>query len=123
MNDSNILKYLVLMKDKIRESEKSIHEINLTASHIGELLSKELNTANKTIENLKTTIGKLTHKLKSCEVKDDMTNCILCFENQRNVLFRPCNHLVICDTCSGKTDFTVCIICKRSIEDYEYAYL
>ena len=49
MNDSNILKYLVLMKDKIRESEKSIHEINLTASHIGELLSKELNTANKTI--------------------------------------------------------------------------
>lgn len=49
--------------------------------------------------------------------------CILCEANTRNVLFRPCNHLVICDSCSGTTDFQECIICKQAIESYEYAYL
>ena len=49
--------------------------------------------------------------------------CILCEENVRNVLFRPCNHLVMCDTCSGKSSYYECFMCKQHVESYEYAYL
>ena len=56
------------------------------------------------------------------EKKHDVL-CILCEENVRNVLFRPCNHLVMCDTCSGKSSYYECFICKQPVENYEYAYL
>jgi hypothetical protein len=55
--------------------------------------------------------------------KKDSVYCVLCMDNNRNVLFKPCNHIVICDTCSGATDLQECIICKASIDSYEYAYL
>ena len=55
--------------------------------------------------------------------KKDSVYCILCMDNNRNVLFKPCNHIVICDKCSGATDLQECIICKSHIESYEYAYL
>jgi len=55
--------------------------------------------------------------------KKDSVYCILCMDNNRNVLFKPCNHIVICDKCSGSTDLKECIICKSHIESYEYAYL
>jgi hypothetical protein len=50
-------------------------------------------------------------------------NCVLCLDNHRNVLFKPCNHFVICDECSGNTDFEKCIICNAILDSYEYAYL
>lgn len=53
----------------------------------------------------------------------DSITCVICNDNQRNVLFKPCNHLVICDTCSGKTDIQECIMCKQYIDCFEYAYL
>jgi regulator of replication initiation timing len=49
--------------------------------------------------------------------------CVICESHTRNVLFRPCNHLVICDHCSGSSDFRDCIICKQEIHSYEYAFL
>mgnify|MGYP001143736834 FL=1 len=55
--------------------------------------------------------------------KKDSVYCILCMDNNRNVLFKPCNHIVICDKCSGATDLQECIICKSHIDSYEYAYL
>ena len=55
--------------------------------------------------------------------KNDTLYCILCMDNNRNVLFKPCNHIVICDTCSGSTNLEECIICKAHIDAYEYAYL
>lgn len=55
--------------------------------------------------------------------KKDSVYCILCMDNNRNVLFKPCNHIVICDKCSGATDLQECIICKAPIDSYEYAYL
>ena len=40
---------------------------------------------------------------------DDDISCIICYDNKRNVLFKPCNHICICDTCSGTTDLKTCI--------------
>tara|TARA_B100000035_G_scaffold208152_1_gene178045 strand:- start:4062 stop:4457 length:396 start_codon:yes stop_codon:yes gene_type:complete len=57
------------------------------------------------------------------EKKNSYIFCIICDENNRNVLFKPCNHLLICDTCSANHHFDTCTICRTNIESLEYAYL
>jgi len=57
------------------------------------------------------------------ENRPEIVTCVICNDNARNVLFKPCNHLVICDNCSGTTDITECIMCKQYIDCFEYAYL
>lgn len=62
-------------------------------------------------------------QMSTSENSPDIVVCVICNDNKRNVLFKPCNHLVICDTCSGKTDIQECIMCKQYIDCFEYAYL
>lgn len=57
------------------------------------------------------------------EKKNSYICCIICDEQNRNVLFKPCNHLLICDVCSGNHSFEHCTICRTKIESLEYAYL
>ena len=57
------------------------------------------------------------------EKKNSYICCIICDEQNRNVLFKPCNHLLICDVCSGNHSFEKCTICRTKIEALEYAYL
>ena len=122
--ESSIFKALIVMQNKINKSEEILNDLNDDASELLDVLHKEINKLNKIIENLKRENEKLQNIINNSDIKKaDSTLCVLCFENERNVLFRPCNHLVICDTCSGQTDFTECIICKQVIDTYEYAYL
>tara|TARA_B100001063_G_scaffold247349_1_gene292991 strand:+ start:13612 stop:14073 length:462 start_codon:yes stop_codon:yes gene_type:complete len=57
------------------------------------------------------------------ENKKDDVLCILCFDSPRNVIFKPCNHILICDNCSSKTNYDECFVCRSKIAEYEYAYL
>lgn len=40
-------------------------------------------------------------------------HCIICCENRKNVVFRPCSHVVQCDSCPVPRQ---CPICKKKIE-------
>ena len=57
------------------------------------------------------------------DVRKDSVTCIICCDQARNVLFRPCNHILICDDCSGKSSYEECFVCRSVIVEYEYAYL
>ena len=57
------------------------------------------------------------------DIVKDAVKCIICCDQPRNVLFRPCNHILICDECSGKTNYEECFVCRSEIVEYEYAYL
>lgn len=59
----------------------------------------------------------------SDDYNDNDVSCIICYDNKRNVLFKPCNHICICDICSGTTDLKTCILCNVELTSYEYAYL
>ena len=45
--------------------------------------------------------------------------CVICMENDRNILFEPCHHLCCCSSCIGqmidRSNFN-CPICRVSIE-------
>lgn len=84
----------------------------------------KINKLDDTLRQLKFQVISYKQMLLDKNVdKKDTVYCILCMDNNRNVLFRPCNHIVICDKCSGATDLKECIICKAHIDAYEYAYL
>ena len=139
--EHNILKSLSTLQDKIAESETSIINVHKNANELSNSIKQELEKILEQNQKLSVQNEKLLEqneklRFSNMEYKKEMidlhsksleheesTNCILCCEHKRNVLFRPCNHLLICDNCSGKTNFTECIVCKLPITSYEYAYL
>ena len=106
------------------ENEKSKNNKKNYLEQQIEKLMKENDELVYENENLKKKVNMYDKMFYDPDIdKKHDVMCILCESNTRNVLFRPCNHLVICDNCSGSTDFRECIICKQAIESYEYAYL
>jgi hypothetical protein len=57
-------------------------------------------------------------KLKNLgNILPDEFKCIICIENPKNVIFKPCLHMAICKTCCQMLDKRVCPICKVAIKD------
>jgi len=112
-----------LLDDRLNNNNISSYD----SRKYGEIIEK----LEKKIKTLKQDNTCLEYQLLSQNQLIDNPNvekkrdvlCILCEENVRNVLFRPCNHLVMCDTCSGKSSYYECFMCKQPVESYEYAYL
>lgn len=71
--------------------------------------TKELKRMQKTFEISKT----LTDDYK----------CIICIENAKNVIFRPCLHLAICKLCYDRLREDQCPICKNHIDSYISIYI
>jgi hypothetical protein len=128
-DDKKLLNFFTIS----RKVNEQFNYIENTLSNLTENLLQLKKTVSDNYNQKATNSEMLRLKLKIQSYKqlinDNSNNinndvlCILCNDNQRNVLFRPCNHLVICDVCSGQTDFKECIICKQEIHSYEYAYL
>lgn len=50
-------------------------------------------------------------------------NCVVCFENEINILLKPCNHLCTCEKCTKKIDS--CPMCRKKIKEInkiKYSY-
>jgi hypothetical protein len=46
-------------------------------------------------------------------------NCVVCFDNPRRVVFRPCSHFVVCESCAAalkQSNSNLCPLCKAPIE-------
>jgi hypothetical protein len=121
--NNEILKSFLAMQRIIKSSDDNIRDLKQESILLSECLNKEIKKSKEIIDKMQNEIKKLKYALNNAESKSDTSTCVICFARQRNVLFRPCNHLVICDTCSGETSFDECIICKNHIDSYEYAYL
>ena len=107
LNNNNLNSYdSYKYKDIIEKLEKKVKLLKQDTS----CLEYQLLSQNQMLDN------------PNVEKKRDVL-CILCEENIRNVLFRPCNHLVMCDKCSAQSSYYECFICKQAVESYEYAYL
>lgn len=50
--------------------------------------------------------------------------CVICFDEKRDVVFKPCGHIVTCHSCagqlrsSGRPFCKRCPICKREIDEF-----
>lgn len=53
-------------------------------------------------------------------------SCVVCWENTRSVLFRPCNHVCVCVDCEeglGENLLRECPLCRCAVEAKERVYL
>ena len=121
----------IIIDDNDLDDSELNSTINIRLNKSIDFLSEENKYFRNKINQLDCTIKQLRVKVNCYKLlfsnneseKKDSVYCVICMDNTRNVLFRPCNHFVICDKCSGSSNITECIICKATIDSYEYAYL
>jgi hypothetical protein len=46
--------------------------------------------------------------------------CIMCYENKKNVQFYPCNHVISCYRCVQQMNKCECPVCKSAIHTIQY---
>lgn len=47
--------------------------------------------------------------------RDKPRKCIVCFDNEKSVIFQDCNHLAVCSSCAGSNLFPTCVICRKPV--------
>eukprot|EP00928_Gymnodinium_smaydae_P017894 TRINITY_DN16829_c0_g1_i2.p1 TRINITY_DN16829_c0_g1~~TRINITY_DN16829_c0_g1_i2.p1 ORF type:complete len:354 (-),score=60.44 TRINITY_DN16829_c0_g1_i2:73-1134(-) len=57
----------------------------------------------------------------TCDGEIDGGLCVVCFVEQRSVLFQPCRHVVLCSTCAGSC--RTCPICRRDVKTRTEVFL
>lgn len=78
-----------------------------------DLLTMQFKKLRKAIPAI---VGQGEDKSKSVDgEKDDVMQCKICYERQRQVAVRPCGHIFACEPCSKK--LATCAICRQPIID------
>ena len=47
---------------------------------------------------------------------DDLEECLVCSNNERCVIYSPCNHVVTCDGCAQRVK--KCLLCRQNVESW-----
>ena len=76
-----------------------------------------LQNENATLQNEIADLKKKVAGLKN----EGNQSCVVCWENTRSVLFRPCNHVCVCVDCVDL--LRECPLCKGAVEAKERVYI
>ena len=49
--------------------------------------------------------------------------CIICLENNREIRFNPCGHLICCQTCAWHPTLLSCPTCRAHIQERQITYI
>lgn len=51
--------------------------------------------------------------------------CVVCLNNKKSIILRPCNHLCLCEECSASKEHSIkeCPVCRKKIEKRERVFL
>lgn len=60
-------------------------------------------------------IYKVQYSDQKRNVEESRNNCVVCFENERDALYLPCKHNVVCLKCSKM--MRECPVCREKIVD------
>ena len=109
-------------------SISSTQNFNGTFSNFGNFFANDSSSnvatqpAKQTEEKEKKDIKKILKNLRGSEEKatHDSEQCVICLDNKKVVLFRPCKHLVCCVKCAQSlSSKPVCPTCRKEITDAE----
>lgn len=50
---------------------------------------------------------------------NETTQCVICFQNKHNIIFRPCNHFQICSSCYTSQQKSLCPLCRTNINNID----
>ena len=67
-------------------------------------------------------LKKMDKLFKISRLMTDDFKCIICIENAKNVILKPCLHMCVCSICCSKLDGK-CPMCRKEIEDKVTIYI
>ncbi len=50
--------------------------------------------------------------------KINMLNCKICLNKLSNIIIKPCNHIVCCDSCISNLETETCPVCRTPFTSY-----
>jgi hypothetical protein len=100
-------------EDLRQENEHLLRKIALLEAGGGEA-SKKRPAVDMTTFAMRSPAIKKPKANEEKEEKERKTECSVCMDQERNVVFLPCMHLVCCSDCSPS--FEECIFCSTGIE-------
>lgn len=56
-------------------------------------------------------------KIDSTEIFNNTDECLLCSEQKRDTVFKPCGHVVACEVCGAR--IKKCLICRETVSSRE----
>lgn len=92
----------------------------------GVLFIKRVKRWTQNLYNRYKKMNELKRMEKTFELSKNLTDdykCIICIENAKNVIFRPCLHLALCKLCYDRLKEPICPICKKPIESVISIYI
>ena len=102
-------------KTIIKSNKKYMYELYHTKHKLLDIYDKHTANLKGVINNQNIIINEFKDALK----------CSICYENNINILFDPCNHIVMCDKCY--VDFrkydSACPLCKSHIKNSSKIFL
>jgi hypothetical protein len=72
------------------------------------------NVVNNSNNNETPTPPQQQSKLDSSDIHDE---CLLCSEQKRDTVFKPCGHVVSCEACGSR--IKKCLICREAVSSRE----
>lgn len=102
--------------DTINNLEHYIPHSSVNYDSIIESLKKQ----NQSLKNYTSSQRKKNEDLQ--QKLDEVNLCEICFENKKNILCVPCNHISICSNCSNHIH-SKCPICRTPVTEIKKVYL
>ena len=101
------INHLEILNDKLKQELK---------------LLEESNASYQKILDMKNDIINMYYQKYNLESN---TNCAVCFNKPKDVIFYPCKHISVCLECSNiiKETNNKCVICREDIEHSEKVYI
>ena len=102
------------------------NEITLHENYIGEL-EKRIDKYKKKIQS--ETLGNEIYKIRIEKLDNEnnilkkQTQCVVCREKDRSMLFLPCKHCICCQECSDNLYTNKCPTCRTDITDKQCIFL
>ena len=91
--------------------------IRETASQPAALSSMRQDSLNSDTELLRRRLHEANEKLSA---EKDKSLCAICFDKERDVIVKPCNHYCLCGSCSREV--RECPMCKKRIQKREKVF-
>ena len=97
------------MAEEAKESQQRLDELKDYTLNIDALNLEQLDLLKQRFDYKLDKIAKAKQKLFENKVL-----CIICLDNEKNVLIQGCNHYVLCDKCEPKLYRKKCPLCQKS---------
>ena len=98
-----------ILKDELKKTNEKLDNLKDYTQNINALNVEGLDLLKQRFEYKLAQIARAKAKIFENKVL-----CMICMDNEKNVLIQGCNHYVICDKCENRLHTKKCPLCQKS---------